>query len=935
MTADEEVDPPRTPEAGALYRLQFGAGVDFAQAARLTDYLARLGVTHLYASPCLQAAPGSTHGYDVVDPSRVSGGLGGEEGYLHLVRSLKEAGIGKILDIVPNHMAVPGPENPWWWDVLSHGISSRYAGHFDVDWWAAEGVAPPPSPASLSMDGGPGSDDRTNAILLPVLDDHVGRVVDEGRIRLNREGGRITVEFEDHRFPVDVAALGALLEEAAGRLGEEAPAEADELGVLARAFKGLPECQRPGDPAAHRRHRESQVLFRYLTRLLADSPSVAGALDRVVASINGDAARMDGFLARQNYRLAHWRLAGSELGYRRFFHINELVALRMEREEVFRDAHVRILEALREGQIQGVRIDHPDGLLDPEGYLRRFAREAPEAWVVAEKILETGEALPTGWPLEGTTGYDFLHLVGGLFVDPSEEGSLTELHREFTGREVSYREEVLSCKRLAFRRLLGSDLNRLVEQLRGICREHPRERDHRTVDLRDALVEVAAAFPVYRTYIRPEDPEPSPEDAGIITDAVEAAAEAAPHLWPDPLRFIQELLLLRHDGALERRFVLRFQQLTGPVMAKGVEDTAFYRHHRLISLNEVGGDPARFGVSVEVFHRWCQAARARRPRGLLTTSTHDTKRSEDVRARLHVLSEIPDLWARTVRRWRRMHQAVRGPVDGGTEYLIYQTLVGAWPLSEDRLCGFVEKAVREAKLHTSWTDPNREYDEAVLAFCRRLLAHREFLDELEALVEVVRGTGRVNSLAQTLLKLTAPGVPDLYQGCELWDLSLVDPDNRRPVDFQRRRDLLRRLEEGDGPDFSMGAVMEGMDEGLPKLHLIRRTLALRKERRDSFGAMGGYRPLEVGGRHNRRVVAFLRGNDVAVVVPRLAHGLRLLAGAQGPPADGERWGDTSVVLPDGRWRNRLTGEEWNGGDVRMGDLLDSFPVAVLAREVAT
>ena len=871
--------------------------MDFDGAAGLADYLAALGVSHLYTSPCLQAAPGSTHGYDVVDPSRMSRDLGGEEGYRRLMDSLRAEGLGAILDIVPNHMAVSGPENPWWWDLLEHGLSSRYAGHFDVDWQAAE------------ADGG-------NAILLPVLDDHVGRVVAAGRIRLVRDGARFQVVFEDHRFPVDAASLGEIL----ARVARDVTVEADELETLASALRSLPRAPAPGHPVALRRHRESTVLLGYLGRLIADSPSVARTLAGTLSSWGDDPELMDRFLGLQNYRLAHWRLARSELGYRRFFHINELVALRMDQPEVFEDAHGRILEAVRAGEVDGLRIDHPDGLLDPGGYLERLAGELPATWIVAEKILETGEELPGSWPIAGTTGYEFLNLVGGLFVDPAGEEGLSGIHREFSGFNGSFSEEVHRCKELAFRRLLGSDLNRLVALLQGVCRGHPQDRDHTETDLRDALVEVAASFPVYRTYIRPGDGAPSADDARVIDRAVAAARASAPHLWPDPLRFIADLLHLRHPGRPEKDFVLRFQELTGPVMAKGVEDTAFYRYHRLTSLNEVGGDPRRFGVTVEAFHDACRRIQSRRPQTLLTTSTHDTKRSEDVRARLHVLSEMPAAWARVVRDWRRHNAGLSGAVDGGTEYLVYQTLVGAWPLSPERLLAFMEKAIREAKLRTSWTDPDAGYEEDVRRFCRAIMGDQGFLDGVEAFVETILGPGRLNALSQTLIKLTAPGVPDIYQGCELWDLSLVDPDNRRPVDFAHRQRILDRLLETSGSDPHTESILAGMDEGLPKMHVIQRCLALRRDHPDPFGPSGTYESLEVGGAEARGVVGFLRGGRVAVLAPRFSVGRT--AG----------WKDTCVQLPPGAWRNQFTLEVRPGGEVPVQELLARFPVALLVHD---
>ncbi len=874
----------------ATYRIQFHAGFPFEAAGDIADYLAGLGVSHLYASPYLQAAPGSTHGYDVVDPGRVNEELGGEEGHARLQWILGERNLGQVLDVVPNHMAISGPENTWWWDVLENGPSSRYAAYFDVEWESPEGR-------------------HGNRILLPVLGDHYGRVVEAREIVLERREGSFLVRYYDHVFPVAPRSLAGLIARAAARSGS------DDLAFIADSLEVLPLPTATDRSSIHRRHRGKEVIRRQLGRLLQEEEGPRAAVDALVAEVNGYPDLMDDLLQHQNYRLAFWRAAGSDLGYRRFFDVNSLAALRVEDETVFADTHRRVLDWLRNGVLDGVRIDHPDGLRDPQEYLRRLREAAPGAWIVVEKILHRGERLPDRWPVEGTTGYEYLNLAGGLAVDPAGERPLTRLYREFTGEPSDYRQLVLDKKHEVLRDVLGSDVNRLTDLAQRVCEQHRRYRDYSRQEIREALEEAAACFPVYRTYVRAEAGRVSREDRRTINRAFKLAKSRRGDLDPELFDFLRDLLLLRHRGELEAELVMRFQQLTGPATAKGVEDTAFYCFHRLVCLNEVGGDPGRFGTDPATFHRAMIEASERRPHAMLTTSTHDTKRSEDVRARIALLSEIPERWGRAVRGWAAHNERHRtgGSPDRNLEYLYYQTLVGAWPLGADRAEAYMQKAAREAKQHTSWTRPDPAYEEGVQRFVNGTLDDGDFVADLEAFVAPLVEPGRVNALAQTLLKLTCPGVPDIYQGTELWNLSLVDPDNRRPVDFELRRRLLE-----EEPDLTAEETLARMDEGLPKLRVTRRTLALRTERPGVFGAGSGYRPLETGGSAARHLVAFLRGDSVAVAVPRLGLGLR------------EGWGDATVELPEGRWENVFTGEETDGGRREVAGLLARFPVLLLA-----
>jgi (1->4)-alpha-D-glucan 1-alpha-D-glucosylmutase len=902
---------PQRSDPGVTYRLQLNAGFDFDDAAAVAPYLEALGATHVYASPYLRATPGSTHGYDVVDPRQVNPELGGAEGHARFCEALGKHNLGQVLDVVPNHMAIGGADNPWWWDVLENGPASRYADVFDVDW-----AHPEPH--------------LRERVLLPVLGDHYGRVLEAGDLRLAWDGARFTIRYHDHRFPVSPATIDELLALAATR------ASSDELAFLADAFGALPPSTTRDRTAVERRHRDKEVLTERLSALTAEAPAVAEAVEAAVAATNADVETLDRLLERQNYRLAWWRAARRDLGYRRFFDVTGLVGLRTEDERVFHETHALILDWLARGVLDGLRIDHPDGLLDPEGYLRRLRWASPRAWIVVEKILEPGEDLRRSWPVAGTSGYDFLRRAGGLFVDPAGGEPLAEIRARVTGEDRPFHEIALEAKSQVLRESLGSELGRLTSLTVDVLEQHRRHRDHTRHDLHEALAALLVAFPVYRTYVRADTREDgrlaaqvAPEDEAVIRAAVTEATAARPDLPADLFEILGELLLLRFPGDAEIELALRFQQLTGPVMAKGVEDTAFYRDLRLVSLNEVGGDPGTFGTDPATFHAESAATQARWPLGMVTTSTHDTKRSEDVRMRLHVLSEMPERWAAVVDEWRHLNAPRRmeaGP-DGHAEYLLYQTLVGAWPIEGERLAEYLRKALREAKLRTSWTGIDEAYEAAVIGFADASLADPAFRDSLEAFVVHVLRQGRVNSLAQVLLKLTVPGVPDIYQGMELWDLSLVDPDNRRAVDFGLRRRLLEEVTapDGPGPEALVGMLDDPDEPGMPKLAVVRAGLSVRRRHPGAFGTEATYEPLSPAGTHAAKLVGFLRSDRVAVVVPRLTLG-----------HDG--WGDTAIELPEGRWWNELTGEEViceNGTrTVPVDDLLARFPVALLVRQDA-
>ncbi len=888
-------------EPRATYRVQLHPGFTFDDAANLAGYFAELGVSHLYCSPYLQATPGSTHGYDVVDHRRINEDLGGAAGHARMHSALRGHGLGQVLDLVPNHMAIVSPYNPWWWDVLENGPASNYSSYFDVDWETPEKRL-------------------RNSVLIPVLGDQYGVVLESGEIALERDGAALTVRYHEHRFPVAPRSFDTILSGAAARCGS------DELAFLADAFGRLPLPTATDLESTRRRHRDKDVLRTHLTRLIREHREVGPAIDAVIAEINQHRDALHLLLERQNYRLAYWRAASRDLGYRRFFDINTLVGLRMEEEHVFADTHFLVLRWLADGTLDGVRVDHIDGLRDPEQYLRRLHQAQPEAWVVVEKILEPGESLRGSWPIAGTTGYDFLNTVGGLLIDPAGEQPLTRFYTEFTGEPAGFARIALEKKDLVMREILGSDLNRLTALFLEVCERHPRHRDYTRHELHEALCAAVARLPVYRTYLRGAD-DPAreatdsainPDDLRYIDAGIEASKTDRPDIDPRLFDFLRELLLLRHRGPLEVELAMRFQQLTGPVMAKGIEDTAFYCFNRFVALNEVGGDPARFGVAAVQFHRECETAHAQWPLRMLATSTHDTKRSDDLRARMSLLSEIPERWIAAVRGWSEMNRPWwRGGLsDRNAEYLFYQTLVGAWPIGRDRILEYMRKAAREAKQHTSWIAPNEEYERSLAGFIEGALDNAEFVNDLTSFVAPLVWPGRVNALAQTLIKLTAPGVPDFYQGSELWNFALVDPDNRRPVDYALRRGLLAEMRCA-----TVEQVLARADEGMPKLWLIRQALALRRRQPQLFGRAGDYQPLSA--RHGTRAadhaIVFGRGDGIITIAPRLP---LTLAGD---------WADTAIALPRGRWRNELTADTIDGGDNLLANLLARFPVCLLSR----
>jgi (1->4)-alpha-D-glucan 1-alpha-D-glucosylmutase len=953
----------------ATYRVQLNARFRFADALTIVPYLHALGISDLYTSPFLRAQPGSVHGYDVTDHRQLNPEIGTEAELEQLVSALTERGMGLVMDIVPNHMGIGDPSNQWWQSVLQHGPSSPTAPYFDIDW------TPP-------------KETLVNQVLLPVLGDQFGKALESGQLQLTYERGTFVIAYYERRFPVAPHTWGVVLEplrhQAARLLPSEEPAMI-ELESILTALKHLPTWTDTNPDTVRERQRESDVVRRRLDTLVEGSPAIAEALQKVMAAINGrpddprSFDRLEGLLAQQPYRLCYWRVASDEINYRRFFDVSELAAIRVELPEVFDAVHARAFDLLARGVVTGLRIDHPDGLLDPEQYFRdletgsRRALGAAETGngagpiVVAEKILSPDEQLPPRWAVHGTTGYDFLNVLNGLFVDPVGAEPLHTLYEELTGQRPDIDDVVYASKRLILQSLMLSELHVLARRLDRISEQHRWSRDYTLVSIEHALAEVIACFPVYRTYIRAPLGQISEDDRRHVQAAIRGAKRRNPAVGESIFDWIGSVLLLEDPDGLgdaeraeRRNFVMRLQQITGSVMAKGMEDTAFYRAYPLLSLNEVGGDPERFGVSVEEFHR--RAAQRLAPWGasLLATSTHDTKRSEDVRARINVLSEIPEDWGRAVVRWRAKNRRHLAEFDGAPapdaneEYLLYQTLVGCWPLTPMdaaeheafivRIEAYMEKALKEAKVHTSWVRPNADYDRAVKGFVRTILAPgrgNAFLRDFRRFHALIARVGMVNSLAQVVLKVASPGVTDVYQGTELWDFSLVDPDNRRPVDFARRARAVAHGPRARAHDAAEAVrrLLEQWPTGEVKLWTLRAGLQARRQRPELY-LRGEYLPLRTGGAHGARVCAFARhdARDWALaVVPRLCAPL-----ARRSSPLGLAWQDTWVELPSAapaRWRHELTGDvveaSSSGGAALLPiqRLLRDLPVALLTAEV--
>jgi (1->4)-alpha-D-glucan 1-alpha-D-glucosylmutase len=989
----------------ATYRLQFNRDFGFDAARRVLPYLRDLGISHIYASPYFKAREGSTHGYDITDHNSLNPEVGTEDEYDAFIAQMCTLGMGQILDIVPNHMCVESSDNLWWFDVLENGPSSHYASFFDIDW---DPVKP----------------ELKNKVLIPVLGDQYGAVLENAELRLDYHEGAFHLHYYDHKFPIIpktyVSILSCRLPELNASLGEDNPHYQELLSIMT-ALEHLPPYTETDDNLIIERYREKEITKRRLFALYRENPVVGEFIDenvRIFNGVKGDPRSfdlLDELLRQQVFRLSHWRVATEEINYRRFFDINSLGAIRMEESAVFAECHRMIFDLVRAGAVTGLRIDHIDGLYDPAEYLGRlqfgcFLNKYPSIpenekvagheenggdieqdtieegigkkyqeiltldpnfkafYIIGEKILAKGEKLPEDWPIFGTTGYGFMNSLNSLFVDSANGKAFDALYGSFSGCREKFPETVYEKKKLVMQASMSSEVNTLGHYLNSISEMDRQTRDFTLNSLIKALVEVIAFFPVYRTYSNSFDV--SERDRQYIEYAVAKARRHNPATSASIFEFIRDVLQLRFYDPMEEAdkriwldFVMRFQQITGPVMAKGAEDTACYVYNRLVSLNEVGGCPERFGVSVEAFHGQSIERSKSSPLAMLATSTHDTKRGEDVRTRISVLSEMPEIWKRCVQRWSRLNRKLKMVVDGrpvperNEEYFLYQTLVGAWPMGSQsgsvfehfrqRIREYLLKAVREAKVNSSWINPDSTYEDALMSFVDMILADTQtnrFLNDFRSFHPLISNCGMFSSLSQTLLKITSPGVPDFYQGSEFWDLNLVDPDNRHPVDYDQRLmllDALKRAESAFGPLRLVRELLTTMEDGKVKLFLVRKALSCRNERRELFES-GRYLPCEVMGENAEQVCAFERSLDLeAVVVVAPRYFTRLVSDARGLPLGEEVWGGTRIVapceIPGSRYRNVFTGEivssitEDGGAVLKVAEVLTNFPVALLER----
>jgi (1->4)-alpha-D-glucan 1-alpha-D-glucosylmutase len=857
----------------ATYRLQLHKDFTLADAEKVLPYLAHLGISHVYLSPCLQATRGSQHGYDVTNPAHISHDLGGEAAWARFVAGAHSHSLGILLDIVPNHMAATD-QNPWWDDVLAHGPYSSHCRYFDIR------MAVP----------------SRFCIQICSLAKPYGEALSSGELKIEIRDGGLRLRHYDNTWPLTPASWGLVLSQSHPCFTE---------------LQRLAQIESPGEEHLRRYWENAQTATRLLKEC-AQQNLLQGQVD----AINGDVERLDQVLQCQFYAVHGWKLAGELVNYRRFFDISTLVGLSTERAEVFDAAHDRFRKMIREGQIDGLRVDHPDGLRDPLEYFKRLRALLPRGRIYVEKILDTEERLPSSWPIDGTVGYDFLAKVNRLWMSDQHTDSLTSTYADFTGHSVNLGALIREKKEYIVRYAFAHDHQRLSDAVIRIARQSRQTRDLSPRQIRDALAQITAALGIYRTYRTAA--EVSEADKGVIAEAVRNARFARPEIEVAIFEFVQGLLTKEPLNEEEFAFICEWQQLTPAVMAKGVEDTTFYCFDRLLSCNEVGAQASLLGISSDKFHEYCHYLSEHWPRNMLATSTHDNKRSEDVRTRISLLSEIPDRWAAALHQWSTMNEGAwnnRTP-DRHAEYLLYQTLVGAWPINAARSWQYMLKACREAKMRTSWQEPNAGYEANIQGFVERALDNFDFIQSLIEFVEPLVLPGRINSLAQTLIKLVAPGVPDFYQGTELWDLSLVDPDNRRPVDYGERTGLLEQCRS-----LNAAEAIAQWDTGLPKLWLIGRVLSLRAARPEQFAEDSRYQPLAAQGAHLGNLFAFRRGENLIAVVPRLTLSIA------------NQWEDTRLPLPGGVWQNVFTLQELSAS-VTAGDLFSGFPVALLLKQTS-
>jgi (1->4)-alpha-D-glucan 1-alpha-D-glucosylmutase len=934
--------------------LQFNRGFTFAQARDIVPYLQALGVSDVYASPYFQASPDSIHGYDITDHNQLNAAIGSREEYDSFVAELRAHGMGQILDFVPNHMGVMQPGNKWWMDVLENGPSSMYAPYFDIDWH-------------------PLKSDLRDKVLLPILTDQYGRVLERGEFKVVFEEGAFCLEYRKQRLPIAPGTYRHVLELALENLAEyRDEAFYAEFQSILTALEYLPRRSETDPEKIAERAREKEIVKRRLERRCQEAPQVQRAIEKALAKINGRPGdsrsfdKLDDLLNAQSYRLAFWRVAAEEINYRRFFDVNDLAAIRMELSEVFEAAHELVLDLVRTGAVTGLRIDHPDGLYLPREYLEKLQRRCAKVlgiampkdgravYLIVEKILTGQEKLSADWPVHGTTGYDFTNQLAGVLVDTSAEAAITKMFQRFIGHTMHFGHLVYAKKRLVMRIALANEVEVLGNMLDRLSEKNRWYRDFTFEALARAVRETIACFPVYRTYLTPGHPV-SEEDRQVIERAIAAAKRRNPATEESIFNFLRDILLFRFPENLDlqareehTRFVLKFQQFTGPIMAKGLEDTVFYIYNRLAALNEVGGEPQQFGLSVEAFHERNLDRQRNWPSTLLATSTHDTKRSQDVRARMLAISEIPETWRRSLQKWRTANRRWKKDVDdleapdANEEYLCYQVLLGTWPIGPDgaplrdagpeyadRIQKYMIKALNEAKLNTSWIRPNEPWLVATRDFISRILdpvSKNKFLPLFLAVAEEIARLGAINALSQTLLKLTSPGVPDIYQGNETWDFSLVDPDNRRRVNYHLRAQVLSCLSRKTPEE-----LLKNWPDGRIKMYLTQQALRFRAENVDLFGR-GNYVPLRAIGTFADNCIAFARqldGKWIVVVAPRLSSRV-------GFPPVGECWRDTAVELPEtmscGQAREILTGRGLpvESRRIQVADAMAALPFAIVA-----
>jgi (1->4)-alpha-D-glucan 1-alpha-D-glucosylmutase len=925
----------------ATYRIQFNSTFGFDDAKAITKYLAELGISDLYASPIFKARAESSHGYDVVDPTVLNPELGTEEAFESLVQELQQQNMGWVQDIVPNHMAYDS-QNRYLMDVLENGPDSSYLDYFDISW---------NSPFASNHE----------PILAPLLGNFYGESLENGEIQLSYDERGLNVNYYHLKLPLKLESYARFLTQNLGKLaktlGRKHPTFVRLLGIL-YMVKNIPT-----EATVQQRQDQSAFVKGLLWELYTDNDDVRTFIDENLQLFNGEPGKPESFnlleslLSEQFFRLCYWKVGAEEMNYRRFFTVNELISVKVEDFKVFKNTHDLICKLVNEGKFTGLRIDHIDGLYDPAQYIERLREKASDTYITVEKILQQGEDLPKTWSVQGTSGYDYLNYINGIFCQAEKEEKFTQIYSDFTGITTTFEQIVPEKKHLIIERNLAGDIDNLAFLLKTIASKYRYGNDFTINGLKRALAEVLTRFPIYRTYINQEGISES--DRPYIQEVIEAAKTHTP-LLNNELNFIEKLMLLEYDDFLTQvekdqwlYFVMRVQQYTGPLMAKGVEDTALYVYNRFISLNEVGGEPGHFGISVSEFHEFNQKRQTDWSHAMSATSTHDTKRGEDTRARLNVLSEIPDEWQKQVRSWSEINRSHKKTVKRlnmpvrNDEYLLYQTLVGAFPFCEEDLTSCVErvkdyvlKAIREAKVYTAWLRQNSTYENAFTDFVTAVLEPSKdnpFLKEFLPFQRWVAFYGIFNSLSQTLLKITSPGVPDFYQGTEFWDFSLVDPDNRRPVDFEIRQSALKTIKEQIKTDILklINELLETKEDARIKLFLTVQALKARTEHSQIF-QQGNYLPLEVSGKFKEHIVAFARSNEnktIVTVAPRFFTSL-IQPGEY--PLGQQIWHDTSLKLPPqaaSNWKDAMTEQIIQAdGTVMIGEALKHFPVALLVSQ---